>query len=69
MTDYLFTDKNNEKAPDTGKEEEIVHTGSGGAFDGTESLSEETDRDLSDEQLDERLEHTKQPKEKRPPAY
>ncbi|SDH28517.1 hypothetical protein SAMN04488121_110142 [Chitinophaga filiformis] len=65
---YLFKDRDNEQSSDTGKEEEIVHTGSGGAFDETESATDEAEWELSDEQLDERLENPEETS-KKPPAY
>lgn len=49
--------------------EEITHTGSGGAFEGTERPAKEIDREESDEHLDERLESDQANKRKRPPAY
>ena len=49
--------------------EEITHTGSGGAFEGTERPAKEMDREESDEHLDERLESDEANKRKRPPAY
>lgn len=66
----VFSDKDDDhrKETDAGSEEEITHTGSGGAFDGTEAPAREVDRDMSDEQLDERLEN-KAPRQKRPPTY
>lgn len=50
-------------------EEIITHTGSGGAFDGTEHPDREPDRDVSDEQLDERLENGPYKKDGQRPAY
>jgi hypothetical protein len=47
----------------------IAHTGSGGAFEGTERPAKEMDREESDEHLDERLENDDINKRKRPPAY
>jgi hypothetical protein len=49
--------------------EDISHTGSGGAFEGTERPAKEFDREESDEHLDERLENTETGKRKRPPVY
>ncbi|MVT10630.1 hypothetical protein [Chitinophaga tropicalis] len=63
-----FSDRDDENQKDTGSEDKITHTGSGGAFDGTEAPAREEDRDMSDEQLDERLEN-KGPGKKKPPAY
>ncbi|SFD03250.1 hypothetical protein SAMN05518672_101130 [Chitinophaga sp. CF118] len=51
------------------REENIVHTGSGGAFEGTERPAKEMDREESDEHLDERLESDDETRRKRPPAY
>jgi hypothetical protein len=51
------------------EEKEITHTGSGGAFEGTERPAKELDREESDEHLDERLESDGADKRKRPPAY
>jgi hypothetical protein len=57
------------KAENQSSEEQIVHTGSGGAFEGTEKPAKEMDREESDEHLDERLENDNANKRKRPPAY
>lgn len=65
---YLYSDRNNEQSSDAGKEDEIVHTGSGGAFDETESAEDEAEWEMSDEQLDERLENEEKT-DKKPPAY
>jgi hypothetical protein len=51
------------------KEEEILHTGSGGAFEEAESPSDEADREMSDEQFDERLENTPEKTHTRRPSY
>lgn len=63
---FLFSDRSNEQLSDTGKEDEIVHTGSGGAFDETESAADEAEWELSDEQLDERLENPEKTSKKSP---
>jgi len=69
MIDFnMFTDRNNEQATETSKEETILHNGSGGAFDETESANDDAEWELSDEQLDERLENTQETSKKRP-AY
>jgi hypothetical protein len=65
---YLYSDRDSELLSDTGKEDEIVHTGSGGAFDETESAADEAEWEMSDEQLDERLENEEKTS-KKPPAY
>jgi hypothetical protein len=65
---YLYSDRDNEQGSATGKGEEILHTGSGGAFDETESAADEAEWEMSDEQLDERLEN-KEETSKKPPAY
>lgn len=64
---YLYSDRNNGKDSDTGNEG-IVHTGSGGAFDETESAADEAEWEMTDEQLDERLENPGEPS-KKSPAY
>jgi hypothetical protein len=61
----LQNDKNLENHPEI----KIEHTGSGGAFDGTEHPDREPDRDMSDEQLDERLENKPGQDKERRPAY
>jgi len=53
----------------TSSQEDISHTGSGGAFEGTERPAKELDREESDEHLDERLENVEEAKRKRPPVY
>jgi hypothetical protein len=68
MNFTIFSDKDEERQEESVQDEKISHTGSGGAFDGTEAPAREEDRDMSDEQLDERLEN-KEPKQQRPPAY
>lgn len=65
---YLNSDRNNEQTS-AGNEEEILHTGSGGAFDETESATDEAEWELTDEQLDERLENTEKTANKKRPAY
>lgn len=57
------------KSVNQSSSEEITHTGSGGAFEGTERPAKELDREESDEHLDERLENDDINKKKRPPAY
>jgi hypothetical protein len=70
MTDfYLHLDRDNDQTSTAGKEEEIVHTGSGGAFDETESAADEAEWEMTDEQLDERLENTEKATNKKRPAY
>ncbi|MBW8683744.1 hypothetical protein [Chitinophaga rhizophila] len=66
---YLYSDRDNEQTSATGKEEEIVHTGSGGAFDETESAADEAEWEMTDEQLDERLENQETINRKKRPAY
>ena len=51
------------------KQEEILHTGSGGAFEEAESPTDEAEREMSDEQLDERLENTPQQNGAKRPSY
>lgn len=48
------------------EKEQIIHTGSGGAFEETEYPTEGTYRELSDKQLDERLENADAEPHKRP---
>jgi hypothetical protein len=62
----MFSDT---KTENQSSEVQIAHTGSGGAFEGTEKPAKEMDREESDEHLDERLENDDINKRKRPPAY
>ncbi|ASZ12222.1 hypothetical protein KTO58_13640 [Chitinophaga pendula] len=56
---------NPHKESKTTEKEQIIHTGSGGAFEETEYPTEEAYRELSDKQLDERLENTDTEQHKR----
>ncbi|RFM32190.1 hypothetical protein [Chitinophaga silvisoli] len=51
------------------KENEILHTGSGGAFEEAERALDESEREMSDEQLDERLENTPEKSRSQRPSY
>lgn len=51
------------------KETEILHTGSGGAFEEAERALDESEREMSDEQLDERLENTPEKSRSQRPSY
>lgn len=66
---YLYSDRDNEQKSATGNEEEILHTGSGGAFDETESAADEAEWEMTDEQLDERLENPEKKTNRKRPAY
>lgn len=69
MKAVLLQQMDDDKGSSADKEEKIAHTGSGGAFDKTEQLSGDTHRDISDEQLDERLEDDTKEKDKQQRAY